>query len=82
MVFVKLALSMSTSAVYSLHKTATREHIKKKAEEWGVTIDILAEMRFDLPATYKCHKKRSVDIEVDLIRFSFPQQKTAKPTKT
>uniref|UniRef100_A0A8C4VFR4 Methyltransferase-like protein 5 n=1 Tax=Falco tinnunculus TaxID=100819 RepID=A0A8C4VFR4_FALTI len=28
------------------------------------------ELRYDLPASYKFHKKKSVDIEVDFIRFS------------
>uniref|UniRef100_A0A8C9G9D2 Methyltransferase-like protein 5 n=1 Tax=Piliocolobus tephrosceles TaxID=591936 RepID=A0A8C9G9D2_9PRIM len=28
-------------------------------------------LRYDLPASYKFHKKKLVDIEVDLIRFSF-----------
>ncbi len=33
-------------------------------------------MKFDLPASYGHHKKRSVDIEVDFVRFSFdPKRK-------
>ena len=76
MEFVKAGLVLidkrsSKSAVYSLHKTATREHIIKKAEtEWNVQVDALAQLRYDLPATYKHHKKASVDIDVDLLRFS------------
>ena len=31
---------------------------------------VLAELRYDLPATYKHHKKASVDIQVDFIRFT------------
>ena len=46
------------------------QHIGKKATEWGVSMEVMAELRFDLPATYKFHKQRSVDIEVDLIRFA------------
>jgi len=75
--FVKAGLLLidkkasNKSAVYSLHKTATREHIIKKAEsEWNVQTDVLAQLRYDLPATYKHHKKASVDIEVDLLRFT------------
>ncbi len=30
---------------------------------------MLAELRYDLPATMRFHKKKSVDIEVDLWRF-------------
>uniref|UniRef100_A0A4X1VFB3 Methyltransferase 5, N6-adenosine n=2 Tax=Suina TaxID=35497 RepID=A0A4X1VFB3_PIG len=69
--FLKTALEMARTAVYSLHKSSTREHIQKKAAEWKIKIDIIAELRYDLPASYTFHKKKSVDIEVDLIRFSF-----------
>ncbi|XP_066543538.1 rRNA N(6)-adenosine-methyltransferase METTL5 [Amia ocellicauda] len=68
--FLKTALNMASNAVYSLHKTSTREHIQKKASDWKVKMEVLAELRYDLPATYKFHKKKSVDIEVDFIRFS------------
>jgi len=76
--FVKAGLLLidkkpsNKSAVYSLHKTATREHIIKKAEsEWNVQAEVLAQLKYDLPATYKHHKKVSVDIDVDLLRFTF-----------
>lgn len=72
MQFLKAAIDMSKLAVYSLHKTSTRDHIGKKAAEWGMNMEVVAELRFDLPATFKCHKKSSVDIEVDFIRFSHP----------
>lgn len=76
--FVKAGLALidkrkscHEAAVYSLHKTATREHIIKKAQsEWKVKVEVLAQLRYDLPASYKHHKKSSVDIDVDLLRFS------------
>ncbi|XP_061413365.1 rRNA N6-adenosine-methyltransferase METTL5 [Lethenteron reissneri] len=71
MVFLQAGLELANTAVYSLHKTATRQHIRKKAEEWKVNMEVIAELRYDLPASYKFHKKNSVDIEVDFIRFSF-----------
>lgn len=70
MEFLKVALDISKTAVYSLHKTATRSHIVKKAADWGVKMKVLAQLRYDLPSTYKFHKKKSIDIEVDFIRFS------------
>ncbi|XP_042874525.1 rRNA N6-adenosine-methyltransferase METTL5-like [Penaeus japonicus] len=70
MEFLKVALDISKTAVYSLHKTATRAHITKKAADWGVKMQVLAQLRYDLPSTYKFHKKKSIDIEVDFIRFS------------
>lgn len=68
--FLQVALSLTRGSVYSLHKTSTREHVLKKAKQFGVNAQVLAELRYDLPATYKFHKKASVDIEVDFIRFS------------
>ncbi|XP_037542383.1 rRNA N6-adenosine-methyltransferase METTL5 [Nematolebias whitei] len=70
MKFLRAALTMAKTAVYSLHKTSTREHIQKKANDWGVKMDVIAELRYDLPASYKFHKKKSVDIQVDFLRFS------------
>lgn len=69
-VFLQRALSISRKAVYSLHKTSTRNHLLRKAKEWGVECRVLAQLRFDIPAIYKFHKKASVDVEVDLLRFS------------
>ncbi|KAG7174375.1 rRNA N6-adenosine-methyltransferase METTL5-like [Homarus americanus] len=70
MEFLKVALDISKTAVYSLHKSATRTHVTKKANDWGVKIQVIAQLRYNLPSTYKFHKKKSVDIEVDFIRLS------------
>ncbi|RIA86190.1 methyltransferase like 5 [Glomus cerebriforme] len=70
MIFLKKAIEAAKISVYSLHKSTTREHIRKKAKEWGVECEVLAEMKFDVPMMYKGHKKKSVDIEVDFIRFA------------
>ncbi|XP_068602266.1 rRNA N6-adenosine-methyltransferase METTL5 [Brachionichthys hirsutus] len=70
MAFLWTALTMAKTAVYSLHKTSTRAHIQKKAKGWGVKMEVMAELRYDLPASYKFHKKESVDIQVDFLRFS------------
>lgn len=71
MLFLRRALELATDCVYSLHKTSTRNHIERKCHEWAVEMEVLAELRFDLPKTYKFHKKASVDVEVDFIRFAF-----------
>lgn len=70
--FLKAALSLASTAVYSLHKTSTRKHIMTVAKKLGVDSKVIAELRFDLPASYKFHKQNSVDIQVDLIRFVIP----------
>nr|SVE75974.1 EOG090X0BVL [Daphnia hispanica] len=55
--------------LYSLHKSSTREYFHRKAPGWKVEARVLAELRYDLPATYKFHNKMSVDIQVDFWRF-------------
>lgn len=46
-----------------------RTHVLKVASEYGAKGKVLAELKYDLPNTYKFHKKNSVDIQVDFIRF-------------
>jgi len=70
LVFVKRGLEVSAGSVYSLHKTATRGHIIKKVNDWGVKMQVLANLRYNLPQSYKFHKKSTVDIEVDYMRFT------------
>jgi len=70
MKFLQAGLLLASNSVYSLHKTSTRDHVLTKAKDWGVGAQVLAQLRYDLPATYKHHKKASVDIQVDFIRFS------------
>lgn len=72
--FLQAALSLvpsnpSLQAIYSMHKTSTRDHLKRKAEEWKCSFTVIAEMKFDLPAKYSFHKKENVTIQVDLLRF-------------
>lgn len=74
MVFLKTALGLAKNAVYSMHKTSTREHIKKKADDWGVNMEIIEEFKFSIPATYKFHKKTEAHVDVDLIKFTFKEK--------
>lgn len=72
MVFLERALALASGAVYSMHKSSTREYIVRRArEQWGVRdVQAIAQMKFDLPATYRFHKKDRVTIDVDLLRFA------------
>ncbi|KAJ8674278.1 hypothetical protein QAD02_005540 [Eretmocerus hayati] len=68
--FLEIASKLTKTTIYSLHKSSTRAHILQKGRYLGFKSEVLAELRFDLPHTYKFHKKKSVDVEVDFIRFS------------
>ncbi|RZF42597.1 hypothetical protein LSTR_LSTR001392 [Laodelphax striatellus] len=70
--FVEAGLRLARSHLYSLHKTSTRKHITSLANAMpGVSVKVVAELRYNLPHTYKFHKRDSVDINVDLVRFSY-----------
>lgn len=71
MEFLLVALKIASQAVYSLHKTTTRDHIKKTAlRNFGArSAEVLCELRYDVPHMYKFHRKKEVDIAVDLWRF-------------
>ncbi|KAI8646328.1 S-adenosyl-L-methionine-dependent methyltransferase [Parasitella parasitica] len=69
MILLNKAIEIAGTSVYSLHKSSTRNHIEKKAKEWGVSFEVVAELKFDVPMMYKFHKKKNVEIAVDFLRF-------------
>eukprot|EP00055_Hartaetosiga_balthica_P016545 m.105331 g.105331 ORF g.105331 m.105331 type:complete len:214 (-) comp9129_c0_seq1:2374-3015(-) len=69
MKFLEQAAHVCTGAIYSLNKSSTRNYILKKCKEFNLEGEVVAELSYTLPKTYKFHKKKSVDIEVDFIRF-------------
>jgi len=69
MKFLETAIGLSSNAVYSLHKSSTRNYVLSKATQFGAKGTVIAELRYDLPKAYKFHKKASIDIQVDFIRF-------------
>ena len=77
MEFLRAAFRISRHSIYSLHKSSTRDHIAKiaKRELGAVSAEVLAQLRYDLPATYSFHRQKSKDIEVDLWRFEVPPRK-------
>jgi predicted RNA methylase len=68
--FLKCATRLASRAVYSFHKTSTRHYLLTTLATWGYEARVVAELKFDIPATYKFHTKQNVDIAVDLIRVS------------
>lgn len=66
--FLRSAIRLATRAVYSFHKTSTREYLLKAVQGWGYQVSVVAEMKFDIPKMYKFHAKDNVDVCVDLIR--------------
>ena len=70
MLFLDQACGIAQSAVYSFHKTSTRDFIVKRMEGRGYRIEVLSEMKFEVPKMYKMHKKNMVHVDVDFIRIA------------
>ncbi|XP_076645196.1 rRNA N(6)-adenosine-methyltransferase Mettl5-like [Halictus rubicundus] len=69
MKFLEVATKLASNAVYSLHKTSTRNYVLQKAAQFDAKGKVIAELRYDLPKAYKFHKKVTMDVQVDFIRF-------------
>lgn len=67
--FLENGIRLARNAVYSLHKSSTRDYIRKKGLEMNTKPEIVAQLRYNIDASYKFHKKKSVDVEVDFWRF-------------
>jgi len=74
--FVRAGFELAPGGVvYSLHKSSTREHLAKVGAGLGsVGCEPLIQMKYDLSASYKFHKEKSKDIDVDLWRFPVPER--------
>lgn len=46
--------------------------MEKAQRDFGCTAEVVAELKFDIPKAYKFHKKESMDVMVDLLRFENP----------
>lgn len=65
----------NANVVYSLHKSSTRSYLLEKAKrDFKCSAEVVAELKFDIPKAYKFHKKESLDVMVDLLRFENPAE--------
>ena len=46
------------------------QHFIRLAASQGFNMEVVAELKYELPKVHKFHKQKSKDIEVDLYRFS------------
>ncbi|XP_061393614.1 rRNA N6-adenosine-methyltransferase Mettl5 [Musca vetustissima] len=74
MKFIETGIHLATGAVYSLHKSSTRDYIHKKSKDWKVKGEVVAQLKYNIDNSYKFHKNKSVDIEVDFWRFDVTEK--------
>lgn len=79
MEFLRAAFRISKHCVYSLHKTSTRAYIGKYARNvlGALSAEPVAQLKYDLPASYSFHRMASKDIDVDVWRFEVPDDDDA-----
>ncbi len=70
--FLSTALKLSRRAVYSLHKSTTRDYLLQRAERWGLYGSILAEITYPLPKTYAMHSKAEAEVKVCVLKLIKP----------
>eukprot|EP00270_Netrium_digitus_P018442 TRINITY_DN7002_c0_g2_i2.p1 TRINITY_DN7002_c0_g2~~TRINITY_DN7002_c0_g2_i2.p1 ORF type:complete len:211 (+),score=51.45 TRINITY_DN7002_c0_g2_i2:231-863(+) len=75
MEFLWAACQIARVAVYSLHKSSTREHVKRTAMKLKTvkSAEVVYELRYDIPLLYSFHRRAEVDIAADLWRFQISQ---------
>ena len=76
-VFVQKALTFAET-VYSLHKSSTRPYWQQQARALQANMEPVTQVRWNLENTLKYHKRKSLDIDVDLLRFSHKKQLAVK----
>lgn len=74
LIFLKVAAKISSNAVYSLHKSVTRSYIKNLASKWGMDMEVVSQLRYNIPKVDNrnrrlAHEAPDKDIDVDLLRF-------------
>ena len=69
MMFLQKAIKLAP-IVYSMHKTSTLEHIRKKVEEFNGTIASEEKFDFPLKQTMKHHDSRIKRIDVTVIKIT------------
>ena len=57
--FLRCALGVARTAVYSLHKSSTRAYLERHALHVlrAASATVLAELRYELPRVYAHHRK-------------------------
>jgi len=70
--FLDEALRLA-GAVYSIHKSSTREFIRRHIRGRGGRISALFEMEMEIPHMFRFHRKPRRFVEVDLYRIESPK---------
>jgi predicted RNA methylase len=65
--FLQTALRIG-KAVYSIHKSATREHLNRWFQEQGSWSDVIMTNKMEIPHQFSFHMKRKRHVDIDVFR--------------
>jgi len=71
-IFLRKAVGIGR-IVYSIHKSATREHILKYLKKYGCKVSAVHEYTLDVPWMFEHHKERRHPVKVDCYRIEAKQ---------
>ena len=61
---------MSKRGIFCAFSSPFPQFILRRAREWGATsAEVVAELRYNLDSSYSFHRQKTVDVEVDFLRF-------------
>ncbi|TNV76546.1 hypothetical protein FGO68_gene7638 [Halteria grandinella] len=83
MKLLSAAITCCKGKVFSLHKESTSAYIQKYVKEQhpGLEAELMHKIEFDLPNTYKFHKKKSATTEVVLVKIDVSKREVRKVTE-
>ncbi len=66
--FLKVALRLGT-AVYTIHKSSTREFLAGWLRHFKVKVECLMSAKMEIPHQFSFHRKKRIEVEVDVFRI-------------
>lgn len=71
MKFLDFARRICHGHIYSFHKTATRDYVKKRAADWELSFEVVKTVQFPLIKRFNgYHRKDVAYTEVDIIHLA------------
>jgi predicted RNA methylase len=75
LIFLKMATKLTNNAIYSIHKSVTRNYIKNIAKKWNLNMEVVSQLRYNIPKIDTRNRRlektaADKDVEVDFLRFT------------
>ena len=70
-----MATKLTNNAIYSIHKSVTRNYIKNIAKKWNLNMEVVSQLKYNIPKIDTRNRRlektaADKDVEVDFLRFT------------